>query len=231
MSIGSLFSGIGGIELALESLGLGPVVWQAESDPFCRQVLAKHWPGVKIYEDVRAIDANAQRPDILCGGFPCSDLSSAGIRRGIEGPRSGLWSEFFRVIRDLRPGYVFVENVQGLLVRGMGRVLGDLASIGFDAVWECVPAAAVGAPHLRARVWILAYAPGERCNSKPEASIRSRRAITDSGHRWPTEPSVRRVAHGLRSRAYRDQVRALGNSVVPACAAHAFEILWRRIEP
>src|SRR5690606_33102994 len=142
LTIGSLFSGIGGLERGLESCGLGPVLWQAECDPFCRQVLARHWPGVKCYEDVRDLDNSAKRPDILCGGFPCTDLSNAGKRRGIEGPRSGLWSEFARLICQLRPRFAFVENVTGLLVRGMGRVLGDLASLGYDAVWDCVSAAA-----------------------------------------------------------------------------------------
>src|SRR5208282_3242190 len=97
-------------------------------------------------------------PSILCGGFPCQDISNAGKRAGIDGERSGLWSEFARLIGELRPRYAIMENVAALLGRGLERVLGDLASIGYDAEWHCIPASAVGAPHRRDRVWIVAYA-------------------------------------------------------------------------
>lgn len=160
MTIGSLFSGIGGLEIALESCGLGPVVWQCDSDPYARAVLATHWPAVRRYNDVREIDETAERPDIICGGFPCQDISNAGKRVGIDGERSGLWSEFARIIRVLRPRVVFVENVRPLLVRGIDRVLGDLADLGFDAEWEVFRASDVGAPHLRERVFVLAYRDG-----------------------------------------------------------------------
>jgi DNA (cytosine-5)-methyltransferase 1 len=98
--------------------------------------------------------------DVLAGGFPCQDLSYAGKGAGIDGERSGLWGEYARLIRELRPRYVVVENVTALLARGMGRVLGDLAACGYDAEWDCIPAAAVGAPHRRDRVWIVAYPNG-----------------------------------------------------------------------
>src|SRR5687767_200061 len=138
MRIGSLFSGIGGIELGLEMLGLGPVVWQAEKDPYAYNVLAHHWPNAIRFRDVRRIDANAPKVDIICGGFPCQDISVAGRGAGIGGKRSGLWSEFARIIRDLRPSVVFVENVAALRRRGLNRVLGDLAALGFDAQWTCL---------------------------------------------------------------------------------------------
>jgi DNA (cytosine-5)-methyltransferase 1 len=157
LTIGSLFSGIGGLELGLERAGLGPVIWQAESDPFARKVLAKHWPGVKCYEDVRDIDERAERPGIICGGFPCQDISNAGKRVGIGGERSGLWSEYARIVRILRPRFVLVENVPALLGRGLGRVLGDLAESGLDAEWDVLGADAFGATQHRERVWILAY--------------------------------------------------------------------------
>jgi len=162
MKIGSLFSGIGGLELGLEMCGLGPVIWQAESDPYARAVLAKHWPEVKRYNDVREVDEQTERPDIICGGFPCQDISNAGKRAGIDGERSGLWSEFARIIRVLRPRYVFIENVAALVNRGLDRVLGDLAACGYDAEWSVLRAADVGAPHLRRRVFILAHAASER---------------------------------------------------------------------
>jgi DNA (cytosine-5)-methyltransferase 1 len=142
------------------------VLWQCESDPYCRAVLRKHWPSIPLYEDVQTLEA-PERVDLLAGGFPCQDVSVVGRRAGLDGARSGLWTEFARLIRELRPRYVFVENVPGLLVRGMGRVLGDLASCGYDAEWDCLPAAAFGAPHLRARIFLLAYPDrglGERSN-------------------------------------------------------------------
>jgi site-specific DNA-cytosine methylase len=156
VTYGSLFSGIGGLDLALEAFG-HTLIWQAESDPYARAVLAKHWPEIHCYRDVREIDEQAERPDIICGGFPCQDISNAGKRAGIGGTKSGLWSEFARIIRTLRPRFVFVENVAALTVRGLDRVLGDLASLGFDAEWDVLRAADVGAPHVRARIFILAY--------------------------------------------------------------------------
>lgn len=166
MTYGSLFSGIGGLDLALEAFGHTPV-WQAESDPYARAVLAKHWPEVRRYNDVREIDHEAPPADIICGGFPCQDISSAGSRAGIDGARSGLWAEYARIVRELRPRAVFVENVSDLAVRGLDRVLGDLAAIGFDAEWTCVRASDVGAPHRRERIFILAYPAGEgwRCTA------------------------------------------------------------------
>jgi site-specific DNA-cytosine methylase len=121
--------------------------------------LAKHWPSIPIFEDITTL-TDPPPVDMLAGGFPCQDVSAAGRREGINGSRSGLWSEFHRLIREIRPRYVFVENVPGLLVRGMDRVLGDLSTIGYDAEWRIVSAADVGAPHLRKRVWIVAYPCG-----------------------------------------------------------------------
>jgi DNA (cytosine-5)-methyltransferase 1 len=158
LTIGSLFSGIGGLDLGLEWAGLGPVVWQCEIDPFCRAVLAKHWPDAKRYDDVRSIDGFTQRVDVICGGFPCQDISDAGKRAGIDGERSGLWSEYARIVGILRPRFVVVENVAALLGRGMGRVLGDLAALGYDAEWSTLRASDIGAPHRRERVFIVAYA-------------------------------------------------------------------------
>jgi DNA (cytosine-5)-methyltransferase 1 len=160
MRIGSLFSGIGGLELGLERAIPGAeVAWQVEQDPYARAVLAKHWPQATRYEDVRQVGAHNLEPvDLLCGGFPCQDISQAGKQAGIDGERSGLWAEYARIIGELRPRYVVVENVPALLARGMGRVLGDLAACGYDAIWDCIPAQAVGAHHRRDRVFIIAWA-------------------------------------------------------------------------
>ncbi len=162
-----LFSGIGGFSLGLERTGGFETVAFCEIEPFPRRVLARHWPGVPIYHDVRDLTAERLRADgigvdVICGGFPCQDISLAGKGAGMDGDRSGLWSEYARLIGELRPRYVIVENVAALLGRGLDRVLGDLATLGFDAEWHCIPASAVGAPHRRDRLWIIAYAGSEQ---------------------------------------------------------------------
>ncbi len=223
-----LFSGIGGFSLGLERTGGFETVAFCEIEPFCRRVLAKHWPKVPCYDDVRELTgarlaADGIAVDVICGGFPCQDVSVAGRRSGIEGERSGLWSEYRRLIGELRPAFVIVENVPGLLSLGMGTVLGDLAELGFDAEWDCIPASAVGAPHQRNRVWVVANATdaGQQKHSRRSAGrindgsrgtrIHDRSNGTNS--RWRVEPSVCRVVDGLPGRV--DRVRALGNAVVP----------------
>ena len=159
MRIGSLFSGIGGLELGLERAIPGAqVVWQVEKDLYARRVLEKHWPEARRYEDVKEVGAhNLGVVDLICGGFPCQDISGAGKRAGLEGERSGLWFEFARIISEIQPRYVVLENVAALRSRGLDRVLGSLAESGYDAVWDCIPAAAVGAPHRRDRWFCVAY--------------------------------------------------------------------------
>jgi DNA (cytosine-5)-methyltransferase 1 len=156
-TIGSLFAGIGGFDLGFERAGF-KTAWQVEIDPYCQKVLAKNFPEAERFGDIRECGSHNLKPvDVICGGFPCQDISNAGKRAGIEGERSGLWTEMHRIIRELRPRYVLVENVAALLGRGMGVVLGDLAEIGYDAEWRIISAADMGASHLRERVWILAY--------------------------------------------------------------------------
>ena len=158
-AFGSLFSGIGGLDLGLERAGWR-CRWQVEIDPFCQRVLAKHWPSVPRYGDIRALDLERVEPvDLVCGGFPCQPVSVAG-KRLAQADERWLWPEFARVIRALRPRLVLVENVSGLLNRGIGDVLGDLAALGYDAEWQCISASDVGAPHLRERVWIVAFRGG-----------------------------------------------------------------------
>jgi DNA (cytosine-5)-methyltransferase 1 len=156
LTVGSLFSGIGGIDLGLERAGMR-VIWQAEVDPYCSRVLANHWPDVPNLGDVTLIDwSSVERPDVLAGGYPCQPFSVAGRQLG-EADERHLWPFFADAIRVLRPRFALLENVPGHLALGFGRVLGDLAEIGYDATWDCVPAAAVGAPHLRDRVFVVAY--------------------------------------------------------------------------
>jgi DNA (cytosine-5)-methyltransferase 1 len=209
-----LFSGIGGFSLGLERTGGFETVAFCEINERKRHVLRRHWPSTPIFADVaslRGVEVQGGA-DIIAGGFPCQDLSLAGRRAGLAGERSGLWSHYSRLIRELRPKFVIVENVAGLLVRGMDRVLGDLADGGYDAEWDCIPAAAVGAPHLRPRVWLLAYPSGFRnetnnpvCAGRSELVVRSR---------WPTEPSAPRVDDGFPGWL----VGSAGDAVVPQIA-------------
>lgn len=161
-----LFSGIGGFSLGLERAGFRTVAF-CEVNPKCRHLLAHHWPEVPCYDDIRTLTAERLAADgiavdAICGGFPCQDISFAGLGAGIEGERSGLWRDYARLIGELRPRVVIVENVAALLGRGLGVVLGDLASLGYDAWWDCIPASAVGAPHRRDRLWLVAYARGQQ---------------------------------------------------------------------
>ena len=168
MTFGSLFAGIGGLDLGLERAGM-QCRWQVEINPYAQRVLTKHWPEVRRHDDIKTWpESDTESVDLICGGFPCQDISFAGKGAGLSGERSGLFYELIRVVREMGPRYVLLENVSALLVRGIDDVLGTLASIGFDAEWHCVPAAAVGAPHIRDRVFILAYAqsqPGRNITS------------------------------------------------------------------
>ena len=172
-SIGSLCSGIGGLELGVELAGFGYTEWQVEKDPYCQKVLKAQWP--HVYRGVDDIhSANLQtlrRVDLIAAGFPCQPASVGGQRKAQEDDR-WLWPEVFRVTKELRPRYVFLENVRGLLSVAKGsafaEVLGDLASLGFDAEWDCFPASFVGAPHVRWRVFVLAWDRNQLANSGSE---------------------------------------------------------------
>lgn len=156
-TIGSLFSGIGGLELGLEWSGLGPTLWHVEKSPYCRSVLSRHWPHAELHEDVRSVGADVlARVDLICGGFPCQDVSSAGKRAGLAGARSGLWSEFARVIAECRPRWVVVENVRSGARKWVDAVRRDLGRLGYASLPIPVSASDVGAPHQRARVFIVA---------------------------------------------------------------------------
>lgn len=160
LTFGSLFAGIGGFDLGFERAGM-VCKWQVEIDPYCQRVLAKHWPDVRRHDDIKTFpptDPEEWRVDVICGGFPCQDISVAGKGAGLRGERSGLFFEAVRVAALLRPRYLVLENVSALLGRGMGEVLGELAAIGYDAEWHCLPAAAFGAPILRDRAYLVAVA-------------------------------------------------------------------------
>jgi DNA (cytosine-5)-methyltransferase 1 len=158
LTVGSLFSGAGCGDLGLEWAGFDHA-WFCEVDAYARRILALRWPDKPIYKDIREVDFTQIEPvDLLAGGFPCQDISVAGRGCGIEGARSGLWSEFARAIAEIRPRYALIENSPALVTRGLDVVLSDLAALGYDAQWHCVSAAAFGAPHKRDRIWIVGYA-------------------------------------------------------------------------
>jgi DNA (cytosine-5)-methyltransferase 1 len=161
LKVGSLFAGIGGFDLGFERAGM-QTLWQVEQSEFRRDVLARHFPDAERFEDVREVGAHNLAPvDVICGGFPCQDISLAGKGAGIDGDRSGLWSEMFRVVCELEPRWIVVENVPALTSRGLDRVLRDLAAGGYDAEWDCLPASAFGALHRRDRLWLVAYPAAE----------------------------------------------------------------------
>ena len=165
MNVGSLFSGIGGVELGFEREGF-ETAWFVEYNKFCQKVLRKHWPDVPIYGDITEIDFNElPKVDVLTGGFPCQDISVAGKGVGISGSRSGLWSYFNKAIGILRPKYAIIENVPMLVKRGLNVVLGNLAENGYDAEWFCLSARDFGALHKRERIFIIAYPPSKRWNN------------------------------------------------------------------
>ena len=174
MRVLDLFAGIGGFTVGLEKAGFETVAF-CEIDPYAQKVLNNNWPGVKIYDDVRGITAERLAADgigvdVITGGFPCQDISIAGAGAGLEGERSGLWSECARLLRDIQPRYAIFENVTNLLNGERGawfrRILWDISSIGYDAEWHCIPASAVGAHHRRDRIWIVAYPARTRVQAR-----------------------------------------------------------------
>lgn len=192
LRIGSLFSGIGGLELGLEHATGGHVVWQVERDPWCRQVLARHWPDAARFDDVCTVGEDLSPVDLVCGGFPCQPASLAGQRKGMDDER-WLWGEFARILRVVRPRFVLLENVAGLLSldggRAWGAVLGDLAALGFAAEWDVFRASDVGAPHRRERVFLVGVADREpRCvahsaGGRREEVQRDARSVAAPGRR------------------------------------------------
>jgi len=269
-----LFSGIGGFALAARRVGWTTVGF-CENDPFCCAVLAKHWPEVPIFSDVRKLyrfasdmvecpyecgepwceicedhyyacecfgpDQLAEtigEVDVITAGFPCQDVSlmqeiSDGDREGLDGERSGLWSDAARLICNLQPRFAVLENVPALAISGLDRVAGDLAEIGYGCEWHCIPASYVGAPHLRDRIFIVAhaddaglqgqsrYGAGIRRACSPGSAAESR--LSQGGNAegwWAREPELDRVVDGISARV--DRTKAIGNAIVPHVAEGIF---------
>lgn len=222
-----LFSGLGAFSLGLQRTDGFQTVAFCEINDYCRRVLARHWPGVPIYGDVRELTADRLAADgiavdAICAGFPCQDISNAGLRAGIDGERSGLWREVARLAGELRPRYVLLENVSALLDRGLGRVLGDLAEVGFDAEWDCIPASYLGFPHNRDRIWIVAHSQrGERWAES------YRRALGRMGRQQQSVEKDRAWKSALRRLRGMDdgtsygveRIDAIRNSLVPEIPA------------
>lgn len=236
----ALFAGAGGGILGGKLLGWRTVC-AVERDAYAAQILAqrqndrllKPFP---IWSDVTTFDGKPWRGivDVISGGFPCQDISCAGKGAGIEGERSGLWAEFARIIGEVRPTYVFVENSPMLTRRGLGRVLCDLAANGYDAKWMCLSADDCEAPHRRDRLWLVANSERNdngRANrtgrGEREQEKTSRNGYECDGD-WPLEPALDRVVDGLAVRldkTHTSQLRCLGNGQVPRVAATAFRLL------
>ena len=222
-----LFSGIGGFSLGLERTEGFETIAFCECDPYARQVLAKHWPMTPVFNDVKTLTKDSlhgQAVDVITGGFPCQDVSVGHTWKealGLDGERSGLWSEIIRLADEFRPKFIIAENVTALRSRGLTRCLQDLRSIGYDAEWHVISAAAIGADHQRERVWIIAYPKSERVEGLwPEGFEITRPleteflSIRDSNGKWKVEPDVRRMPDGIPSRV--DRLRCAGNAVIPA---------------
>lgn len=239
-----LFSGIGGFTLGMESTGYYETIAFCEIDKFCQKVLNKHWPYVPIIEDIHDVtnetleQCGVGQVDLITAGFPCQPFSVAGHRKGTQDERF-LWPELFRVITDIKPRFVILENVPNLLRIQNGLVftgiLYDLARTGYDAEWQIIPASAIGAPHKRERLFVVAYTHSERCerlysqysifNKSPQKQTKVfNSALLSSGFSGLPQPGVFGGNNGLSNRAHR--TRGLGNAVVPQVIAYIGNSLY-----
>ena len=195
------FSGIGGFSYAAEKLVGGfQTVAFVECEPYCQKILKKHWPNVPIYDDIKSYNPEPYSADVVCGGFPCQDISTAGQGKGItKETRSGLFYELMRVVRLVRPKYIVLENVAAILNNGLGIVLGELAEAGFDCEWACIPASALGACHQRDRWWLIAYPNNARLQEeRPEQQTTGVEQYGELGN--VAYPSGDRLQGKIRSR-------------------------------
>ena len=224
-----LFAGIGGFTVGLDKLPNFRTVAFCEQDKECQEVLKKNWPDVPIYSDIKELTyeqlkTDGIKPDVITGGFPCQDISVAGRGEGLKGERSGLWFEYARLIGEVGPRWVIIENVSILRSRGLVTILQNLSEIGYDAEWHCITASYVGAPHQRDRIWVLADPKSERVQGyrpsreqEPYPYAEQKVSLCNGkGQRstfWEVEPNVGRVVNGVQKRTHR--IKQLGNAVVP----------------
>jgi DNA (cytosine-5)-methyltransferase 1 len=241
VTFGSLFAGIGGFDLGFERAGMS-CKWQVEIDDYATKVLEKHWPETQRKRDVRECGGHNLSPvGIICGGFPCQDISYAGRGAGLDGERSGLFFEAIRLVCELQPRVVVLENVAALLTRGLDRVLGTLAEVGYDAEWHCIPAASVGAPHSRDRTFVIAYTNSDGVICRPIISemewMCGIRGWCEEKHgfgrvskslragRLGDFSGVPRMDSGVPNRLDKNRLRGPGNAVVPQVA----EFIGRKV--
>ena len=236
-----LFSGIGGFALAAQRTWGDDlnIVAFCEIEPYAQKVLNKNFPGVPIYQDIKELDGKRfENIDLITGGFPCQDISSAGYGAGIEGDRSGLWSEMFRIISEIRPKFALIENVAAITFRGGSRVVSDLAEIGYDTEWQTISAAYVGALHRRNRMWFVSYPSNSRSEyskyDETQEDTKQREMVYKCegnvfGNKGEFREKIRtsefiRKSNGIPNRM--DRIRGLGNAIVPQVA----EITMLRIK-
>lgn len=248
MKFGSLFTGIGGIDLGLERAGMR-CAFQVEIDPFCQDVLSKHWPHVRRFADATLVNpAMLPKVAVLAAGFPCQDTSRANNHgaKSINGKRSGLFYEVTRIARAMGRPILLLENSPALLVRGFGHVLGELAASGYDAQWDCIPAGAFGAHHERDRLFILAwptsyadaFAIRFESERRPWAGWKVREAISkhaeplgDGGiDGWQARPGLLRLDDGISETLDRDRLRAIGNAVCPIVSEYLGRLIINAME-
>lgn len=235
MTLLDLFSGIGGFSLAARWAGIRTVQF-VEIDPFCQMVLRKNFPGVPIHDDIKTFRAESGSADIVSGGFPCQDISFSNHKgKGLAGQRSGLWYEMLRIINDVLPRYIVVENVANLLRRGLGDVLGSMAEIGYDAEWHCIPASFVGSCHHRDRLWIIAYPSGSNVEGldfpKPffayQEESRRRELARAIDAALPADDYAEMRGNYDGVSAVMDRLKCLGNAIVPQIAYEIFKAILK----
>lgn len=232
LTVGSCFSGIGGLELGLEWTGGFETKWQIEWDDYASRVLEKHWPNVKRYRDIRDV-VRPDPIDVITGGYPCQPFSYNGLRQGDQDERH-LWPELLRLIRDIRPKYAIMENVAGHLSLGFGRVIGDLAKSGYDAEWQVLSARQFGASHLRRRIFIVAYPSSNRRNTPIfHHRITQKHDWVSGEYRSPSHQEVwglpsTRIRRGFNGfPTWVDELKCYGNAVSPPVAKFIGEMILK----
>lgn len=234
---GSLFSGVGGFELGAKWADI-PTIWNCEFEQYQRSILKQHFPETLQYDDIRTMQ-NPKPVDIISGGFPCQDISTAGKGKGITGERSGLWKEMFRIIRTVRPKYIIAENSPALTIRGFEQVLCDLYEIGYNAEWQCLQAENFGLHHKRERIYVIAYPNENRCNDNSKGfrifqEIFCERTPNPFIESLPVKRFDSRTNFdGLRinddfpSKLDKKRIECVGNAVIPMISYYLFECIKR----
>lgn len=239
LTLGSLFAGIGGFDLAAKWAGID-TIWQVEIDPFCQKVLEKHFPNAKRYKDITKIKGGElESVDIISGGFPCQPFSKAGKRKGKTDDRY-LWPEMFRIIKDVKPKYVICENVIGIIDMAIEQVLSDLGSANYKTECFDIPACGIGAPHRRERIWIITYSTGKRWDCLDKNQKKRLPGFNTKSYlkRWDSKCNIPIDVHGVLNKPMcgslrnddglskgMDRLKSLGNAIVPQIAYQFFEII------